>query len=282
MVQFRAETLAVIRRRVMYLRFGPKFIYGTTTAQTATTFRMAAAARFPNDTLNGRVVYVVSGTGSGQSATITDSEQGTGQLTVTPAFAVTLDGTSNVEVYPEDSSPEAVNQAINMAILDASDIVNVKTVSDAPTIDATRTIVTIPASVIKVYGFQYKNTSDSDPILIKCRWHPDRDWPIGTRQNWFTVENGFIYVNFEIPTTATEVRILGYRLPAELTSDSSTSEVRSDYLIYKAAALLESEKIASPGYDPDASQARATSWLRESALIRPGLRVRWEPNTVEV
>lgn len=283
-LQFRRESLATIRRRVGYLRHRDRFVYGTATSvPTSTTFTLAEAKILQDGALKGGVAYVVAGTGAGQANRVANNASGTGLLTVAASWAVALDTTSVVEVWPENESPALVNEAINAAITDAQDQAVVKDVAANPTLDASRKVVTPAATFTKVYALSWVDASGAWTRVRPVNYL-DELRLADPGQYVFAVHNGKLYLNQPIPDdiAGADITLGGYRLPNLLTADADLAEVRSDYLVYKAAVLLESGKIANPQFDPEGHAQRANVWLREVARSYPALNTELEPNTTDL
>ncbi len=282
--QFRQETLATIRRRVGYLIHREKFVYGQVTSVPLTTqFVLTEAKTLQSGTLKAGVAYVVAGTGSGQQNQVSNNEAGTGLCTTTAAWTVALDTTSVIEIWPAGYSPVLVNNAINEAINDAQDQAIVKDYTVNPTLSVDRLTITPVATFTKIFSVSWVDSSGrwyrARPVnfLDELRLY-DQD------QFRFAVENGVLCLNQAIPAAiaGASITLGGYRIPNLLTADSDTAEVRSDYLVYKAAVLLESQKIANPQFDPEGHAQRANVWLREVARAYPGLNTELEPNTMDL
>jgi hypothetical protein len=281
-VQFRAETLATIRRRVGYITQREKFLYATVAAvPDSTHFTLNEAKIKQNGSFAGRIAYVVSGTGSGQSNQLVGNVAGVCQ-TLT-SWAVALDTTSVIEIWPSAYGPAEVNNAINEAINDAQDQAIVKAVQNNPTLDATRKIITPPATFSKVVALTW---TDSSGCWYRARaWNFVNELKLLESDQWgFAIQGGNLYLNRAISSSivGTDINLVGYRLPNLLTADTDTAEVRSDYLTYKAAVLLESASVANPQFDPEGAAQRANVWLREVARCYPGLNTELEPNTADL
>ena len=75
---------------------------GTAQAGSTSTITLQSGASAANDTYNGQLVFISSGTGAGQSRAISDYVGSTKVATVITDFAVAPDNTSVYEVYPDD------------------------------------------------------------------------------------------------------------------------------------------------------------------------------------
>lgn len=283
--QFRRETLATIRRRVGYLRHRDKFVYGTATAASSTTITLTETKILQDGALKGGTGYIVSGTGNGQSNRVSNNVTGTGVITFVASWAVTPDTTSVLEVWPDNESPTIVNNAINQAINDAQDQALVRDIDDNPTLDADRIVITPASTYLKVYAVTWKDTS-SPPRHYRARPvnYADELYIQDAGQWRFACLDGSLVLNQAIPAdiVGTNIKVHGYRLPNLLSADTDQAEVRSDYLVYKAAVLLESANIANPQFDPEGHAQRANVWLREVARAYPGLNIEFEPNTTDL
>lgn len=77
---------------------------GTAQAGGATSITLAATASSTNDIYNGDRVEIIAGTGAGENAIITDYDGTTKVATVTPAFVITPDATSEYQIVPATST----------------------------------------------------------------------------------------------------------------------------------------------------------------------------------
>lgn len=271
---FRQETRATLRRRVGALVAPETFAAGQVLAATGTTVTLQVVKRYPNGHFKGRIGHVTSGTGAGQSFTVTDSASGTGVLTVTPAFDTPPDATSQVEIWPEGIEPERVNDALNAAVLEASGLVAIRADQTSPTLDAGRKVITPPATWVYVLDVLYQDDSGS-----WRKYYPSRFEDYLIEQDLgFTCLNGTIQLSHPIPANVSGANILlrGYRLPVELTSDATLAEVPADFLVYTAALALESGRVAGPLLDPEQHATRSSAWLRSSLVARSKLGTDWE------
>lgn len=75
---------------------------GTAQAGSASTITLQAGASASNDTYNGQLLYISSGTGVGQSRAISDYVGSTKVATVITNFTVTPDATSGYAIYPNE------------------------------------------------------------------------------------------------------------------------------------------------------------------------------------
>jgi hypothetical protein len=277
---FRQESLATLRRRVGYLMFGGKSEFQTATASagTSSTVTLDFVKRFGPDALVGRTVYIVSGTGAGQRRAINDSDPTAGTLTVTPGWTTPPDGTSVCEVWPDYLAPEDVNAALNQAILRASDWLNTLVVQANPTLDATRKIITLPASWVKFVDVGY---------FYQGLWweYLPQDFYDPMRGRTFVLRSpGKVYLSEAIPSAVpgADIQIRGYALPAALASDADLAEVPAAFLVPYAAFLLDASEAAGPTLDPEQHSGRAANWLREALAVEGRMATRWLPNTQEV
>lgn len=82
---------------------------GTAQAGSATTITLASSASSTNDIYNGDRVEIVGGTGLGENAIITDYDGTSKVATVTPAFVITPDATSEYQIVPATSTVASWN-----------------------------------------------------------------------------------------------------------------------------------------------------------------------------
>jgi flavin-binding protein dodecin len=190
--QFRQESQAVIRRRIGYLLKREKFVYGTATSvPTPTTFVLNEAKTRQTGSLTGCVAYCVSGTGAGNANIVSTNTQGSGLITTTASWGVGLDTTSVIEVWFDSLAPEQVNSAINEAINDAQDQAVVKAIQTNPTLDATRKIITPPATFTRVYALVWQDAGGTWYRARAVNNLDDLPW-VDTSQYRFAVHNGTV------------------------------------------------------------------------------------------
>lgn len=263
--------------------FRSTFLYDTVLASpapTSTTFALAKARRFPSGTFVGRIAYCISGTGAGQSASVTASAVGTGLITVVPSLGVTFDATSVIELWPEGLDPAQVDDSLNMAVRDAQEIVNVRQDITSPTLDSTYKIVTLPPTFVKIIDVQYLDAGSNWTPFAYARY-PN---VLTEMQRGFTVRNGSLYLSEPIPSSVLgpSIVVRGYRLPGMLTGDADLCEINPAFLTYMAAYLIEAGESYGPSVDPEQHSGRAANWLRNALTIRESMGTNWEPGTQEL
>src|SRR5262245_801676 len=91
-----------------------EFLYGAITAPTATTFTLDLAKPLPEDGLVGKIASFPSGTAGGQVGQITENIGGV--IKTIPTFSPLPEAGDIVEIWPEYTVIEAVNEHINLAI----------------------------------------------------------------------------------------------------------------------------------------------------------------------
>lgn len=281
--RFRQETRAALRRAVGRLMHRDRFLYGTVLASpepTTTTFALSAAKRYPDDHFNGAVVYSVSGTGSGQSSSTADFAGGSGIFSLAPAVSPAFDDTTVVEVWPEGSSPDEVNDALNRAIGDAEELVHVRTDVTSPVIAVSRRVITLPAGFTELIDVGHLDDGGNWVAYPPARYAEH----LSEAGKGFTLRGSSIYLSTEIGSHIpdSDVMVRGYRLPTRLDDDADLCEVNGTFLTYYAAFLLESGDIAGAQLDPENHVGRATGWLRAALQIRERMQTDWEPNTQRV
>lgn len=275
MALFRAETKARIRRRIGYLIFGSEFVYGPIAARDSTTFTLLQAARMPDDYFVGRVAHFL---GTGESLSVSDSENGTGMMTVLPAFNVLPDVASEVEVWSDSVGITEVDEAINQAILDAADQSPVKVRATLDEFAVDRKSVELPETWSHLSGlyWEYGNTIERPKYVTdRGRFQPYSTYPVE-----YTLEGHTIHLPYALPSSVADIHVVGYRLPQELVEDSDECEVRSDYVVYKAASLLQMEDLGTVSSDPEAHSQRGSGWLSHAEMVRSKMKPRWDSNTV--
>lgn len=94
---------------------------GTAQAGAASTITLASGASAANDTYNGQMLFISSGTGAGQSRAISDYVGATKIATVITPWATNPDATSVYSIYPDEVteiSPAPTAAAIADAVWD--------------------------------------------------------------------------------------------------------------------------------------------------------------------
>jgi hypothetical protein len=247
---------------------------------TSSTVTALFAKRLPSGALKGRVLGIVSGTGVGQRSSITDSAIGTGLITISPSFDVTPDTTSRVEIWPEGIDPSRIDEALNLAVLGASELVAVREDLPGPTLDSARVVVTVPATWLYVMDLMYREATG-----LWRRYVPTQfDGYLTPAEFEYTVVGGQLYLSYPVPANVLPAQVLlrGYRIPAELSSDTTLAEVNPDYLVYQAALDVDSGLSEGATLDPEAHAQRANAWLRASLVARTKLGTDWENTVIRV
>lgn len=279
-MQFRQDTLVQLRRKIGFLMHRDNFIFGTVLASpapTSTTFALETTKKYPSNHFDGEIVYSVSGTGLGQSAFVDASAVGTGVITVTPALGVVFGTSTVVEIWPDSLKPDAVNNAINLALDDLGDVINVYAETISPTLNSDRDEITIPATLVKMVDIRYQDAGG--------RWvvyrHAHTPEYYGQEQGRdFTVEARVAYLSEPIPSDALIYKISGYRLPAQLALDADLAEGPPAFLVFKAASLLEQSLAGNADLDPEGHSGRSTAWAGLAMLQKPaGNFTNFVPNT---
>lgn len=275
-----SESRATIRIHIGRLVFGSRFLADTITAVGSNTITVPKSSRFGVDHFTGGVLYVVDGPVAGVSTYVAANAPGTGQLTLSPVPAVMPSVGNKIEVWPDEISPDEVNDAINLAILDAQHLAAAVTVQVSPTFDTARKRITIPATWTMVARLSYEDGG------IKYRLRPrdprdpnpwDQDPPLT-----FDIEGQTIVVWGGVPTSATNVRLVGYAPPTLPTTDTDLATVRSDFVVYKAASILAQSHMGTPQLDPEGSGTRATFWAQQAEQKKREMNVQAMSNTVRI
>jgi hypothetical protein len=276
MTQFVQESLSTIRRRVGYLVYRDRFLYGALTGTSASTITLQKAKRLPAGTLTGSVVYVLDGDAAGDAVNVSTNEQGTGIITVTPSFASTPAAADTVEIWPDGVTPDQINQYINLSILDVQHLTSV-IVRAAPTVADDRLSVTIDSTWNKVARLTFKY-ADGTRFTLRPRGPLD---PIDS-PDVFDVQETALELKYALPEDITGLAAIGYRMANLLDADTDLAEVRSDFLVYKAASLLASADAEGPTLDPENHQGQANTWTREAEKLRNALSFQHLANTHRV
>ncbi len=275
---FQQKTLAQLRQQIGYLMQGRgKFFVAAAAAGAAGSITLPFAVRYPTDYLAGRQIYIYSGTGAGQIRFCTGSTTATGVCTVSPNWVVVPDATSLVEVWADNMTPDEVVLAINRAIDVAAQDHPVYVELTTGTLDSSRQVLTLPASLTHFAGVYY--TPNLTPP-IPVHYHPqDAEYSYSVDTDNYRLVGNKVYLSTAVPADATSFTVRGYRLPQQLTVDASLAELPADYLVFMAAADLEAAETGGPAEDPEAHNMRAANWFRKAAAALARLQAQWEPNT---
>lgn len=275
-----SESRATIRTHIGRLIFGSRFLTDTISAVGANTITLPKSSRFGIDHFTGGVAYVVDGPVAGASTYVAANAPGTGQLTLSPVPVVMPSVGNKVEVWPDETSPDEVNDAINLAILDAQHLAASIQVQVSPTIDTPRTRVTIPATWTMVARLRY----DDGGITYRLRPRDPRDPNPWDQEppTTFDIEGQAIVVWGGVPSSATNVRLVGYAPAQILANDTDLATVRSDFLVYKAASILVQNRMATPQLDPEGSGTRATFWAQQAEQKKREMNTQAMSNTVRI
>jgi len=275
--QVRAESRRVIRERIG--RLLDKVVVGTLTGATGSSISLEALKLYPDESFAGRIVSVVTGTGAGQERIIVDSDQQDGVAFVSPNWTTPPTAGATVEIWAEDLTPSRVNEAINLAILEAQEIVNVPVRVHPESISADRLELELPDELIKVSGLLYRQSGGAfmQYEALEADW--TREHPKG-----YVLLGRTLYVSPAVPSEVldADLWIAGYTLVPLLETDDATAQLPSDYLVFFAAALLEAGEAGSPVVDPTGHAARSALWQRQALLIRDRMATAFAPNTVDV
>lgn len=266
------DSRAVLRRRVGRVLLGrDKFGYGGVTAATVNSVSAKFARRYPDGFYRARDLYVVSGTGYGQEVFIANSIQGSGEFEISPGWETLPNTSSVIEVWSDRISVDDVNDAINMAILDASDIALVR--EDRPVLASAfpldRLSVPIPEDFTHVF------TIESLTASVWSSW----DRTNADTQQLYRMRNRRAYFPTALPSSLEELWIRGYRKPRRLLRDDDICEVSPDYVVLMACFYLDAGAAEGQALDPEQHAGRAGNWYRQALLRRNEILTTWQPNT---
>lgn len=280
MTDFLQETRGRVRRRVGRLLYPEldQFVYGTATSGSSSTLASTSdLVLVPDESYIGWVCSIHTGTGAGQSRIVTNSVQATGVLSVSPNWTTPPDNTSQFELWPSYAIPVSINDAIDLAILRASDIVNVY-VESAAVIASDRMSVTLPAGLVKVVGVRYQDGYGLwHDVMLRTDQYQD---PLGFESA--VLAGSTIYLSRALDASNLLVKVRGYRLPALPTTDSDLLEVRSDYVAFMAAYNIDAGLAYGQAADPEQHSARASNWFNQAKDIELRMGTRWLPNTIAI
>jgi hypothetical protein len=275
---FSAETLATLRRRVGKLT--GYLEWGQLTSGSSSGFVAEFIKKYPDngEPFVGATAYIVQGTGAGQQRLITTTTQSTGAAAIAPNWTTPPDATSIVEVWSGEIDIETVNNCINLAIMDAQEVVWVPTRVNVSAIAVDFSTVTLPTSLIAIYKLLAQNVSSG--VWTTYQLGHDPSWLNEHPQTAVLVgSTAYLSPKLNDSFPITNVWACGYRLPVLLVNDSDVADVRSDFLVYKAAVLLESRFARGASLDPDEHGGRAANWEREALSIRGQLAIPLDPDT---
>lgn len=273
---FQQQSVGDVRRKIGYLVYGrDHFVYDAATSGTTTTVVAEPAYRFSDGHWVGYSIYAVTGANAGKQRQITAHVQATGTVTF-HAFPNAWALGDTFELWPADVEPNMVRELMDVAVQRAADVVAVPATA-VPTLDSTRKIATIPATLTRVYGIDYVYNG-----LIYGYERANDYQPFYDRGMQWAIRGNKLYLTQPVESSATDIVIYGYRLPAAVSDldDDDLLEVRGDFVMYMTAFMLEAGDVSRD--DPEASGARSTVWLKEAMQIRDQMQTAWQPNTVMV
>lgn len=261
-----AETREKVRERIGKLMHGPRFLKDTVASVGANYVTANKAARFAADHFSGAVLYVVNGTAAGTATYVSSSEPATSKLFLNPVPSVMPGVGDRIEVWPGDMTPEEVNLAIDQAILEVQHLTATVAVLTSPTIASDRKRITIPPTWSMIARLSYEYGGQKWTLRPRDPRDPSPwDQPIPTT---FDIEGSSAVVWGTVPTSATNVRLVGYAMPTLPTADTDQLQLRSDYVVYKAASILSQDEMATPELDPQGSGAKASFWAGQAEAIK--------------
>jgi hypothetical protein len=224
-----AETREKVRERIGRLIYGPRFLKDVVASVGANYVTALKASRFPTDHYSGDVFYVVDGPSLGTTTYVSSSEPATAKLFLSPVPALMPSVGNKIEVWPGETTPDDVNGAIDLALLEVQHLTAVIAVQTSPTIDSAGQADHHPrhlehgrAPDLRGRGVKYM-LRPRDP-RDQMPW--DQSLPDHLRHRG---PNRQIVVFGTIPATATNVRLVGYAMPALPTADTDLLTLRSDY-----------------------------------------------------
>lgn len=278
--QFKVDTLKTVRQRLGKMMLRNRYLVGLVVSETSSTVVVDEAKLHPDGTFIGRTFRALE---TGAERLITGSVQGTGTLTVAPNWSPNPDPGDTYEIWPEGFTVSYVNNAIAAAVLEAQVICPVFETITSPTIDSTRRIITPPAGWNKVVDLTWVDASGN--LYSATGVHSVDDFKLLHPNTYrFSVVNGTLRLSWALDSAITgpNTTLRGYRLPTIPSADSDNIEVRSDFVMYRAAAMLEASGVAQQGLDPEASGARASLWNAQADRIRAQMDPKYRPNTWEI
>lgn len=277
-MSFQAKTQRQVRQAAGRLLFptNDNFLVGTVSSAGINTLIADSLKLMPDDSFVGRIVYDVT---TGERRMITDHVQSSGTITVTPSWTLTPSAADVFEIWPDAYSPDLVNDHIAMAIQRASDIVNVlvTTAASFNVADTNNTLVDLPATLVKLVGFEYLDLGGF-PVQYRVgsTWYDTLDMPSAMLQG------SILYLNRPVPSGVATMYVSGYRLPALPTADTDSLEIRPDYLTYQVAFMLDAGQASGPALDPEQHSGRAANWKREAEAIYAMMATDWLPGTIPI
>lgn len=275
-----SESRSTVRTHIGRLMHGSRFLADTISAVGANTITLPKSSRFGVDHFSGSVLYVVDGPVAGTSTYVAANAPGTGQLTLSPVPGVMPSVGNKVEVWPDEMSPEEVNDAINLAILDVQHLAASYALQTSPTLDLARKRITIPATWTMVARLTYEDGG----LKYRLRPRDPRDpnpWDQEPPQT-FDLEGQTVLLWGGVPSSATNVRLIGYAMPTLPTADTDLIGVRSDFVVYKAASILVQDRMATPTLDPAGSGSKATFWAQQAEAKKREMNTQAMSNTVRI
>lgn len=245
----------------------------TDTAGSTSQFVDTVRLVHGTNTLAGRQAVLVAGAAAdiGVVRLVVGNTPSTGTIDVRPAFS-TVPGAGNIlELYNTDAGgPQVsdIHNAINRAIRDAGPNALVEVTATAVTFDADAPTLTIPSTWYGFIGVEHASLDD-DATWPTVPW---RELDVYAR----TVVLGRAGTSYH-SLDGERVRLRGYTLPGELTSETDETDIDPTWLVNQASyhALLRSASKRTPtqaNLALGAAQAFREEAQRTQNLARPRLK----------
>lgn len=259
-------TRAFLRRQVGRLTRQMKVIRCTATGTTTTAIDAINLSE-PEDSLLGRVGWVVSGTANNLYSTIrvTANDPELLNITFTPALTAVTAANDEIELWnvlDQGVTPYDVHDLINHAIESVADEYFVADLDDEQTFDKDAPVLDIPATWRWLEGVDWEDANGF--------WHPVPQRALRVDQASRTVE---ILYPQSIQANTREVRLRGGTRPASLSSDTSTTPVDAEYLInYVSYLVLLNTSFTN--FDAVAMERKASTFKEDAAAARGAAKSR--------
>ena len=271
-------TLQNLRRRVG-LRLGDTTVCTADADGDASTFFDTKKLKLPDDDYASYSAYVASGDALnvGEERTVTGSIQGTGSLSVSPAYPAALLTGTVLELHNERGTGwtgAEKNAAINQAIADAAGLGGVElTVTPVAAFSQQTPTIAVPDTMTRLFLVEYQDTLGNWIVLPKAGRPGGQGW-------WVHAAGGTIDISgrWRYAADRMAVRLRGFGQFAELTEETDTTTVNPLYVIPAAClSLLEG------GLDRDpARQGLIPLFQREADRWRVAATRVAPPNTTPV
>lgn len=224
---------------------------GTASSGTASTLVDSASLSFPDDYFNNHRIYIYAGIGVGQERRITDSDQSSMNVTISPDWGTNPDNTSKYYIYRQRFNNAAYEAAFKQALrlLRSEFLLVEEGAADLgdPALAATYDI-DVPAGLVTIREIWREHATLDDHF--PHYWPGPGDsispfWTIhgeaGARK--IKIDKVRADANGQV-VEGRAIRVVGQKFETEPTADTSSLTINTAWVIELAALLLSAREVA--------------------------------------